>query len=672
MAPTGENNFKSSKTTWLTMLLVFIMNFMNCYHVEARNVPNNITLEQKMREDVDLSQFYSLVENNPFANTTLQYRSVTVFAPANMAFQRYTGKIDESLVLYHITNSAQHLNQLGHSLSSEQDGNPPLWITRQRIANRDDIYINNAKVNQQRSNQFFTNLHGRKQVLHIIDDVLEPLRSPIPNPDAFQFLNQSELLDLDSHRVRSFRQRVHLMNKQDLYKAEGRYTFFIPVDEGFQPPPRPEKIDAKVIDGHIIPKVVLFTNPTPDGKEYETLAFTDMIKVSVSFKTELDNNRANKTYVKSDTMVGDNNHAQGVVLAEIVKPNIPVKNGVIHLIHRPLMVVDTTVTQFLESFKDREDGPLYKFYEVIRDYQGEFMDKITQMRDLTLFAPSNAAWRDPYINNILHNKTLMREILYMHLVEERLPQKTIIDNNRYQVPTLTPRKSLYFNVVVSGNNKTLTVEGGGVNATVIQPDIAATNGIVHIIDRVLGVPFTTVGGKLATDPMLNKTYQLGKYDGFNDQLYDMRNRFTYFVPRDLAWQKMEAKYPSAHKKIFMRDFGYHVKQILERHLVLDKEGYTMADLKRFANESVRLPTVRDTLNLRVKESEKSYYIEWNNEWVHVFRPDVKCTNGIIHVIDSVLLRESDIQVTGGAQDLTPLGLWTFFALCLSLITARCL
>lgn len=72
----------------------------------------------------------------------------------------------------------------------------------------------------------------------------------------------------------------------------------------------------------------------------------------------------------------------------------------------------------------------------------------------------------------------------------------------FKVPTLAPRKSLYFNVITHGYNKTLTVEGGGVNATVIQPDIAATNGIVHIIDRVLGVPFTTVGRKLATDPML--------------------------------------------------------------------------------------------------------------------------------------------------------------------------
>lgn len=53
-------------------------------------------------------------------------------------------------------------------------------------------------------------------------------------------------------------------------------------------------------------------------------------------------------YVKSNTVVGDSQHSTGVVLAEIVRANIPVKNGVVHLIHRPLMVVDTTVNQFLE------------------------------------------------------------------------------------------------------------------------------------------------------------------------------------------------------------------------------------------------------------------------------------------------------------------------------------
>ncbi|KAJ8891213.1 hypothetical protein PR048_010728 [Dryococelus australis] len=71
-------------------------------------------------------------------------------------------------------------------------------------------------------------------------------------------------------------------------------------------------------------------------------------------------------YVKSNTIVGDANHATGVVLAEIVKANIPVKNGVVHLIHRPLMVVDTTVQQFLEV---NTLGSLYSVLLRCREWQ---------------------------------------------------------------------------------------------------------------------------------------------------------------------------------------------------------------------------------------------------------------------------------------------------------------
>lgn len=72
-----------------------------------------------------------------------------------------------------------------------------------------------------------------------------------------------------------------------------------------------------------------------------------------------------------------------------------------------------------------------------------------------------------------------------------------------QVPTAVDRRNLYFNVITNRQgNQTVTVEGAGVNATLIQADIAQMNGYVHIIDRVLGVPFATVYDKLRTDPML--------------------------------------------------------------------------------------------------------------------------------------------------------------------------
>ncbi|KAH0554991.1 hypothetical protein KQX54_014507 [Cotesia glomerata] len=122
-----------------------------------------------------------------------------------------------------------------------------------------------------------------KLVLHKISEVLEPVLSNSPdslisNPNAFQFLNQSDSINLGQFRIRTFRQRVLLNNKEDIFKAEGGYTFFIPDEEGFKPSVRPTKIDHQVIDGHVIPNHVLFTAPTPNDRPYNTLANTDNFK----------------------------------------------------------------------------------------------------------------------------------------------------------------------------------------------------------------------------------------------------------------------------------------------------------------------------------------------------------------------------------------------------------
>lgn len=44
-----------------------------------------------------------------------------------------------------------------------------------------------------------------------------------------------------------------------------------------------ESVDAKVIDGHVIPKHVLFTAPTPRDHPYQTLAEVDNFKVKIHF-----------------------------------------------------------------------------------------------------------------------------------------------------------------------------------------------------------------------------------------------------------------------------------------------------------------------------------------------------------------------------------------------------
>ncbi|XP_032576610.1 fasciclin-1 isoform X3 [Drosophila sechellia] len=618
----------------------------------AANAAAAADLADKLRDDSELSQFYSLLESNQIANSTLSLRSCTIFVPTNEAFQRYKSKTTH--VLYHITTEAYTQKRLPNTVSSDMAGNPPLYITKN---SNGDIFVNNARIIPSLSVE--TNSDGKRQIMHIIDEVLEPLtvkagHSDTPNnPNALKFLKNAEEFNVDNIGVRTYRSQVTMAKKESVYDAAGQHTFLVPVDEGFKLSARSSLVDGKVIDGHVIPNTVIFTAAAQHDDPKASGAFEDLLKVTVSFFKQ----KNGKMYVKSNTIVGDAKHRVGVVLAEIVKANIPVSNGVVHLIHRPLMIIDTTVTQFLQSFKfmneNAENGALRKFYEVIMDNGGAVLDDINSLTEVTILAPSNEAWNSSNINNVLRDRNKMRQILNMHIIKDRLNVDKIRQKNANliaQVPTVNNNTFLYFNVRGEGADTVITVEGGGVNATVIQADVAQTNGYVHIIDHVLGVPYTTVLGKLESDPMMSDTYKMGKFSHFNDQLNNTQRRFTYFVPRDKGWQKTELDYPSAHKKLFMADFSYHSKSILERHLAISDKEYTMKDLVKFSQESgsVILPTFRDSLSIRVEEEAGRYVIIWNYKKINVYRPDVECTNGIIHVIDYPLLEEKDVVVAGGS------------------------
>jgi len=65
-----------------------------------------------------------------------------------------------------------------------------------------------------------------------------------------------------------------------------RYNY---VDKlSLQPPPRPDLIDKKVIDGHVIPNHVIFTSSAPLDQPFETEAFEDNLKVTATFFTQND------------------------------------------------------------------------------------------------------------------------------------------------------------------------------------------------------------------------------------------------------------------------------------------------------------------------------------------------------------------------------------------------
>ncbi|XP_057656030.1 fasciclin-1 isoform X4 [Diorhabda carinulata] len=650
-------------------------------------------LDEIMKNDPDISQFYAYMEPSKSANFTLGNKQCTIFAPINAAFQKLgevKGEI-EPLVLYHMLNIPKTTDQLGSSYTSlltELSGSPPIWITHVTGSYHNDIYVNNARILVSQSNvkSSGTNL---LQVLHKIDEVLSPTISPssvsnrIYNPTAWEFLYSYDSFIENSQtpfRIRNFLQRVQQKGKQDIFKDEGGHTFFIPIDEGFGND-RAASIDEKIIDGHVIPKQVLFTTPTRKDVPYQTLANGDnTIRVVISFTQEKRGSEI-VNYVKSHTLFGDGNHTPGVVLAQIVKANIPVKNGVVHLIQKPLMVVDSSVRKLLE---EQEGRILSNFFKAIQDAgkEGEkLLETLDKGHDVTLFAPCNKAMEgDLILKKLLEDPTKLIDILKMHvIVDSRLYLEKIFQEGQvrpFQFPTLNTGKILYFNVVSSNTNRTLSVEGGGVNATVIQPDLAATNGIIHIIDRVLGVPYNTILDKLRADPMLSLTYELGNLQNFNYQLNNTKKQFTYFVPSNKAWKDAEVDLPSAIKKVFMKEYAFHATATLERHLVVSNESYTMERIKQLSNATntygtfgtrrdVNLPTTRGSLALYIEEKkDNTFIIVWKGRKIPVFRPNVECTNGIIHVIDLPMIRDEDIIVASAITFAPQVTIYLIFLLLL--------
>jgi hypothetical protein len=267
---------------------------------------------------------------------------------------------------------------LEDSISSELPGNPAIFITR---FNDSTIYMNDAKIDLYVRNKLTKNAQGMDQVLHQIDRVLNPAVPDssdvggLHNPSALTFLMNSSAYQITRrNRISEFASRVAQLNLLYMYNTtdSGRNTYLVPIDEAFQALQK-SSLDLKVVAAHVIPNNVIFLRPAIEmtlptqRTSYPASSGAEFLVVDISFDKDgvnkckyiyfvfikKDSNVLFLFYflgiVKSDTKNTDGRtfHLKGVVQAEVVVANIPVKNGVVHLINKPLVVIHQTVYDYL-------------------------------------------------------------------------------------------------------------------------------------------------------------------------------------------------------------------------------------------------------------------------------------------------------------------------------------
>jgi uncharacterized surface protein with fasciclin (FAS1) repeats len=244
----------------------------------------------------------------------------------------------------------------------------------------------------------------------------------------------------------------------------------------------------------------------------------------------------------------------------------------------------------------------------------------------TVFAPNNAAFeklekeKPGTIAALLkpENKGLLTQVLTYHVV----PGKVMASD-------VTKLKSGTTVKTLNGQSLTVTIsEGVKVdNAKVIATDIVGKNGVIHVIDTVIMPSTRSIVDIVLADENFSTLVAAGKAAGLVDALKG-EGPFTVFAPTNAAFEKLEKEKPGIIASLLKPENKQKLTEILTYHVV---PGRVMAaDAKALANG-----TKVATLNGKEISVWNTDGVKINN--ARVIKADVQATNGVIHVIDTVIL-----------------------------------
>ncbi|WP_320110570.1 fasciclin domain-containing protein [Draconibacterium orientale] len=516
-------------------------------------------------------------------------KNITVFAPTDDAFAALLTDLGASslddldaatlaaVLKYHVVGDLAYSNNLSSgavaTLNTDSPDETPLSI----LVNVDgDVMVNDAKVTT-------ADVMASNGVIHVIDKVLLP-------PTVVDLATYSD----------NFTSLVGAVVKADLAGAlsgDGPFTVFAPTNDAF---------------------AALFA----------ALGISDLDEVAVEDLTSIltyhvvgDNVMSTELSAGSVASISGEEFEvtiDGEVMingtVKVVATDIQGTNGVIHVIDAvlvPEMQKSNTIADI--AVANSEFSILVEAL-MKADLVGAVADSEAE---LTVFAPTNDAF-----------VALLSELGATSL--DDVPVETLTDILLYHVigskAMSTDLSSGYFPTLstFSDNNLSMYIEvGEGVtingNTTVIAADVEADNGVIHVVDKVI-LPPSVVDIAIANEnfsTLVSAVVKAGLVDALSGE-----GPFTVFAPTNAAFDALFAELGIAGIDDLSAE---QLTPILLYHVV--SGNVLSTDL---ANGEV--PTLKEGSSITVDLSSGVMINESN-----VVAADVQGANGVVHVIDKVLL-----------------------------------
>jgi len=508
----------------------------------------------------------------------------TIFAPTDQAFtdagidltalDTPEGKAAlTDILLYHVVAGEVPSSAVTDCMSANAVNGQPLSFTVGA-----GVMVNDATVT-------IPDVATSNGIIHVIDKVLTPSESPNDIPRTAQCTG------IHNSLVSAVVQAELLTTLQ----GTGPFTLFAPTDQAFAD----AGIDLAALD-------------TPEGKA----ALTDILLYHViagEVPSSAVTDCLTATTVNGNPIsftVGD-----GVMVndATVTIVDVNTSNGVIHVIDKVL-----TPTATPNDIPRTAQCTGIHNSLVASVIQAELLPTLQGDGPFTVFAPTDQAFIDAGIVladlDTPEGKAALADILLYHVIAGEVPASAVTDCMSAET--------------VNGNSLSFTV-GDSVmvnGATVIATDVATSNGLIHVIDKVL-TPTTTPNDIPRTAQCTGIHNSLVAAVIQAELLTTLQGEgpFTLFAPTDQAFADAGidlASLDTPEGKVALTDILlYHVH-----------------------SGSVSAANITEGMKLQMVNGDNATFSligQASIDGANITLADVMSANGIIHVIDKVLMPPAD-------------------------------
>ena len=517
----------------------------------------------------------------------------TVFAPTDDAFIALAGALGASaedllalpeladILLYHVIGAQVLSTDLADGATATTLLGEDVTVT----INDDGIFINDAQV-------IVADITTDNGVVHVIDAVLLPPTEPEPYTVVDVIVNS------DVHNL--LEAAVIEADLAGPLSGEGPFTVFAPTDDAFAA--LAFALDATAEDLLALP-------------ELADILLYHVVGAQV-LSTDLADGATATTLLGEDVTVTINDDGIFINDAQVIVADITTDNGVVHVIDavllppgepEPYTVVDVIVNSDVHNLLEAAVGA------------AGLVDALSGEGPFTVFAPTDDAFLalagalGATAEDLLALPELSDILLY-HVIGAQVLSTDLSDG-----ATAT---------TLLGEDVTVTINDDGIfinNAQVTVADIETDNGVVHVIDAVLLVPeppYTVVDVIVNSD--VHNLLEAAVLEADLAGALSGEGPFTVFAPTDDAFIALAGALDvSAEDLLALPELTdillYHVlgAQVLSTDL---SDGATATTLNG-ADVTVEIDC---SDNIFINDAQ-------------VILADIVTDNGVVHVIDAVLL-----------------------------------